>query len=790
MAKDDAIGLVARINSELDKATQKADKLLKALGSGNNAAGGNGVMSGSLARISTLANNSFHMGNMAVAGGLIKSGLGTAAVSAFNMMPSVDATIGRMGGFYNATVRMGGGMGIGQLQSITSRGLAGGLSYAGADADVAAYAGRAFVSGNSSAYQAMLRSAGAATKYLNMDTVQAFAAVEQLGAGPGSGNFMSRYGIFTTDPTTGREKTQGQIFSELAGRLTMGHKKMNEQETLRNLRGGFLGYEIRNSGMTEDQQALFSQFMIERARGNNMDLSDPEAMAKIMDKASAENPFASAYRINTAQTGAMQRAQDTYLKAIQDVTPAIEAMNKAAGELASSFVGYANAMAQTAFGDRATGGGLGALGGLAQMAAGTFLGAKAAGGIGKGGKAGKAMSATSKGMSGAKGFGLGAVAALAGEGVKFATGNEQGSAGNKIGNALSMAGQFASVASLAAFIPGVNAFTPAIMAGAGLLGGAIGYATGGESSGIGMGGTSDTSAGAFQRPVETTAVSASYGQKGSIWAAGYHKGTDYPVPVGTPVYAAADGTVSKAQHGGGSHSYGLYVALEHSNGYKTIYAHLSQTLVYPGDTVTKGQLIGKSGQSGNVTGPHLHFEVQKNGVAVDPGSLSSGLQGGGAPATSKGNGKANAVTKNSSQNVLDLVLGKGSSGIVPFISVSNSGVKGNFQTTSQLVGSSMKGGSLSVSSPVVAATGTTAAVGGVGGQGNAIGLGTSSVGAPGALSSVDLGVDSAVTGRSNTPNVHISVHLSNTSAMEAKKLAELVKSYLEDDAALNNVGRR
>jgi hypothetical protein len=133
------------------------------------------------------------------------------------------------------------------------------------------------------------------------------------------------------------------------------------------------------------------------------------------------------------------------------------------------------------------------------------------------------------------------------------------------------------------------------------------------------------------------------------------------------------------------------------------------------------------------------------------------------------------------------VLGKGSSGITPSISVSNSGVKGNFQTSSQMVGNSMKGGSLSLASPVIAATGTVAAVGG---EGSAIALGTSSVGAPTPLSS-----DSATYGSPSMPRgagsiVNISVNLSNSSAMEAKKLAELVKSYLEEDAALSNVGRR
>jgi hypothetical protein len=179
--------------------------------------------------------------------------------------------------------------------------------------------------------------------------------------------------------------------------------------------------------------------------------------------------------------------------------------------------------------------------------------------------------------------------------------------------------------------------------------------------------------------------------------------------------------------------------------------------------------------------------VRKNGVAVSPGSLAGGVQGGGAPSTSKGNGTANAVTRGSEANILDLVLGKGSSGITPSITVSNSGVKGNFQTSSQMVGNSMKGGSLSLASPVIAATGTVAAVGG---EGSAIALGTSSVGAPSPLSSEAAMYGTSSTLRGAGPVVNISVNLSNSSAMEAKKLAELVKSYLEEDAALSNVGRR
>ena len=821
--KEDAIGLVARINAELDKATKKTEKLLKSLGSGSASVGATGsggsMMPGSLAAVNAHANTAFHMGNVASGVRTAVGGLGTVAGAAFGMLPDTGAVISRAGGFYGAAVRVGGGMSRRQLQTVTFGGLQGGLSYAGADADVAAYAGRAFVSASSPAYQSMLGAAGNATKYLNMDTVKAFAAVEQLGAGEGSGNLMSRYGIFTTDPSTGRQKGQGEIFSEIAGRLTMGHRQMTEQETLKNLRGGFLGLEIRNSGMTEDQQALFSQFMIERSRGNYMDLSDSNAMNKLSAAAGAEgnaNPFASAYQINTSKTGAMQSAESNYLKAITDATPLIVAMNDAAGEMAKSALGYAKAIADITLGDSATGGAIGMAGGILQTAAGVgaaMLGGAAVKklggmmGLGKGKgaaassaggarardpKTGRfvpaAPAAAAKPSIAARAAGpAGLVGMLGGEAIKDATGNEQGSLGNRLGNAMSMAG---TGAMLGSFLGVKGAAVGA------LIGGGIGFFTGGEASRVGTGGTSDTTQGGFQRPVESTAVSASYGQKGSVWSAGYHKGTDYPVPVGTAVYAAASGTVSKAHHGGGSHSFGLYVAVDHANDYTTIYAHLSQVLVRPGDTVSKGQLIGKSGQSGHVTGPHLHFEVRKNGVAVNPGSLAGGVSGAGeagGAGGSKGQGKSDAVTKGPETDILDLVLGRASSsGIVPFITVSNSGVVGNYQTTSQLVGSSMPGGALALSSPVVAATGVSAQVGAVGGESSKIALGAASVPAPNALRASTAanyaGGMAAATGAA--PVVNISLNLSGTTRDDAKRFAEMVKSYLEDDALLNNIGRR
>ena len=95
-----------------------------------------------------------------------------------------------------------------------------------------------------------------------------------------------------------------------------------------------------------------------------------------------------------------------------------------------------------------------------------------------------------------------------------------------------------------------------------------------------------------------------------------HGGVDLAVSEGTPVYAADNGKVIVAEDSG--NGYGNYVILDHQNGFKTLYGHNSQLLVSVGDVVSKGDKIAFSGNTGNSTGPHLHFEVQVNDEKVDP----------------------------------------------------------------------------------------------------------------------------------------------------------------------------
>ncbi|MFF1648301.1 transglycosylase family protein [Streptomyces sp. NPDC058240] len=112
-------------------------------------------------------------------------------------------------------------------------------------------------------------------------------------------------------------------------------------------------------------------------------------------------------------------------------------------------------------------------------------------------------------------------------------------------------------------------------------------------------------------------IGTPYQQAGS-WASGYHTGVDFPVPTGTSIRAVASGTVVSAGWGG---AYGYQVVIRHSDGKYSQYAHLSALHVREGRHVSAGQRIARSGATGNVTGPHLHFEIRTGpgyGSDVDP----------------------------------------------------------------------------------------------------------------------------------------------------------------------------
>jgi murein DD-endopeptidase MepM/ murein hydrolase activator NlpD len=94
-----------------------------------------------------------------------------------------------------------------------------------------------------------------------------------------------------------------------------------------------------------------------------------------------------------------------------------------------------------------------------------------------------------------------------------------------------------------------------------------------------------------------------------------HAGVDLAAPYGSPIVATANGVVGAAGWSGG---YGLLVAISHGDGVQTRYGHMSRLAVAPGQQVSRGDVIGYVGSTGQSTGPHVHYEVRVNGAAIDP----------------------------------------------------------------------------------------------------------------------------------------------------------------------------
>lgn len=137
-----------------------------------------------------------------------------------------------------------------------------------------------------------------------------------------------------------------------------------------------------------------------------------------------------------------------------------------------------------------------------------------------------------------------------------------------------------------------------------------------------------TATGKLRWPMPHPAVSQGFGPTPYVFEAAYagfqhfHTGIDLAVPLGTPVFAAADGVVVLARPmtdtAGALVGYGNYVIVQHDAGLKTLYGHLLAIGVKEGDLVKRGQLIGLVGSTGNSTGPHTHFEVRIDNSPVDP----------------------------------------------------------------------------------------------------------------------------------------------------------------------------
>lgn len=117
------------------------------------------------------------------------------------------------------------------------------------------------------------------------------------------------------------------------------------------------------------------------------------------------------------------------------------------------------------------------------------------------------------------------------------------------------------------------------------------------------------------RPVANAKVTSKYGYRRIFGRSQFHKGIDLAAKYGSPIYATGAG---KIVYAGWMRGYGRFIEIDHQNGYKTRYAHSARLRVKLGDMVTENQHIADLGCSGRCTGPHLHYEVKKNGKHMNP----------------------------------------------------------------------------------------------------------------------------------------------------------------------------
>lgn len=122
--------------------------------------------------------------------------------------------------------------------------------------------------------------------------------------------------------------------------------------------------------------------------------------------------------------------------------------------------------------------------------------------------------------------------------------------------------------------------------------------------------------GTFAWPTLSRRLTSLFGWRTIFGGRSFHGGLDIGIPTGTEVYAGDGGTVVWA--GDAGNNYGIYVIIDHGNGFCSYYGHLSKVAVAIGDKLAKGDFVGYSGATGRVTGPHLHFELRLNGEQVDP----------------------------------------------------------------------------------------------------------------------------------------------------------------------------
>ena len=732
--------------------------------------------------------------------------LGNVTEGVQQMLPNMQATMERATTYYNATMyagnrfpratngmtammrNMGAGVGMPSVQDMTLGTLndIGGLTSVGADANVAKYlTGRGMnVSGaKNSTYQETLRTIAHAGKYLNISNEAAARSIEGLTSAQGSSNMLRKFGIYTSDLTTGKEKTQGQIFEELAQRFTAGQEPMSIENTLSDIRRGYLGVNIQNAfGNDQAGAEMFKQFMVERAGGAKMDLSDTDAMNKIYsdlgpsgafglgsgNASGNANPMNSLYALNSSETNQLDKAEQAYIQGITAAVQPLQLLNDVSGTLAATLAGVNLAFLSTMKTSQVYQGGAKSMGAIASWAGGNAL------------ELGKAAAQFAVGDY------LGAVATGAVPAVNL----DMGTAG------------------LAAM--GAAGLTTTIVGGglwmdnAGIVNNKRnpnnqdkpnqgGPAPDGKTN-LGGGGMFDSASGLPISPIPGAAQvpGAGYNDKTGVYykeTGRPHMGFDLKASDGKAVYSVCDGKIIKA--GGSSKRYyigdsipngatkyddlaknvkngislGQQVHVYHeATGYTFIYGHLSSIKVSSGH-VSKGQLLGRSGHSGGTTGPHLHFEVQdRHGNKINPKTAiakanATAAGAAGAAGSVSGVGVSPAATATATS-----MLAQGNSALT------NGGFFGASTSQIQAIVASLNSGDVNAMQGAVNAM-VNLANGGKSPTANGTTAGTNA---------------KTTSGGGNT--VNIEVKIPEVTETEAARFAKLVKQYLANDTLTSNMG--
>jgi len=681
-----------------------------------------------------------------------------------SFLPGIENTMNRSTGYYNAGVYNTTGRKSVEDATFGTLSKLSGLTSSGSDARVAQYLtsrGMTASGTKGSTYQQTLTAVANAGRYMNISNEEAAASIEGMTSARGAAETLRNFGIYTADLNTGKEKTQGQIFEELAQRLTAGRGKATVEQTQASIRRGSLGVTIDSFFKGDEQGAqMFKQYMLDRANGKATDLSSgAPTMAK-------ENPLAAQMAMNTSDTAQMSKAQENYIVGVQKATQALQALNNVSGALAQSFAGIPNAVTQSLYGHNTV---QGMINGVSTV---VDFGSKAASSI--------ATAALSPNI-----FTAGAIASTIG-----------------ISAGASLLG------------------AAALYAGTGLIGGTGGTTTkNGGFSGTGTGGTTigggfsgTGTGGTFFDYSELNKHSVNEGY-GSPRGTGSHGGIDYNYGYGDEVKAIADGTVSEkpirdAKRTTGNGSLGNQVVILHEmpNGdkYTSIYGHLSRVAsgIDKGVAVKKGKVIGYAGNTGDTRGTegahpgtHLHFELRKGkqktgglGAWVSQTTADKILTSGSINDVDMGNGtkftpidEVKPTPVDPSRTVPIAPKAKPDSevwaGVLntqkPDVSKQVSLLKGLYSGDTTSILNSVKQMGINMGMTAGQFEGymnnPLAGTNYINGNGGANGIGNNS-------------------GATTNNNVSIVVQVPDVTSADAVKFAQLVKQYLDDNSLMSNTG--